>query len=242
MTGRWASPTRLTWIAASFAVTAWLATAAFLAAIYPRVPFGLPVRYVRGEPLIYQVKTPMMVMLPAIVQGALLFIFGSLVLLLLWRARPGDHNAAADGDTTRMRFAAEGIALLAAIWIGVQAFGAARLILLWQNATGTGGFGPIYTGALITAIVLSVIAAARTMKLVGRERKAQREVDPAVWRLNHLYFNPGDPALFVPTRTGVGWTLNFGRPLAIFLLGVTLTVGVGGPYLLARFVLRGLGD
>ena len=65
---RWARPTRVTWwsIIVSFAMTA--GTATYLASSYPLLPLGLPVRYVRGLPFIYQLKTPLMVMLPAIVQ------------------------------------------------------------------------------------------------------------------------------------------------------------------------------
>ena len=51
--------------------------------------------------------------------------------------------------------------------------------------------------------------------------------DPAAWRFMHLDYNPADPALFVATRQGSGWTLNFGRPLAIALIATLLTVGVG---------------
>jgi hypothetical protein len=58
-----------------------------------------------------------------------------------------------------------------------------------------------------------------------------------MWRLTHLYFNPQNPALFVPSRRGAGWTLNFGRPLAIVLIAAVLTAGIGGPFLLARTVL-----
>jgi hypothetical protein len=45
----------------------------------------------------------------------------------------------------------------------------------------------------------------------------------------------------VPTRRGIGWTLNFGRPMAIALMGVLLVIGIGGPYYVARLILR-LGD
>ena len=204
MISRWAAPTRLTWIAAAFALCAWMMTTAFLAVIYPRLPFGLPVRYVDNVPLIYQVKTPSMVMLPSMVQAALMVVFGAIVLLLLWRR----DEAVADverNDTRRLRQAAEGIAVMAAIWIAVQAIGAVQLILLWMR--GSGDFGSIYSGAIVAAVALSIACAARTVKLVGRE---------------HLR-----PAI---------------SPLAIVLLIVSLTVGMGGPYLLARFILRGLGD
>lgn len=239
MMRRWAAPTSSTWFAIVLALAAWLTTTVFLGAIYPRLPFGLPVRYEGGAPLIYQVKTPAMVMLPAIVQGALVVIFGALVLLLLWRAHTGTADAAADSDARRMRLAAEGVALLGAIWIGIQALGAVRLVLLWLR--GEGGFGRVYSLAIVAAIGASIYLVVRTMKLVGRERRSTAPIDPAVWRMQHLYFNPRDPALFVPTRKGAGFTLNFGRPVAIVILTATLAIGVGAPYLVARYVLRGFG-
>jgi uncharacterized membrane protein len=232
----------VTWWAIIVSVAMTAGTAAYLASTYSLLPMGLPVRYVQGLPFIYQLKTPLMVMLPATVQLGLLTVFGALMSLLLWRARPALAGGVDDitGDTTRMCIAAEGIALLAAVWISVQALGAVRLIALWQG--GAGGYGELYTLAMITAVVASVVITARTMKLVGRDRPTVLSVDPGLWRLRQLYFNPADPALFVRTRTGAGWTLNFGRPVAIFLLAATLIVGIGGPYILARYVLRGLGD
>lgn len=34
------------------------------------------------------------------------------------------------------------------------------------------------------------------------------------WKAGLFYFNPDDPAIFVETRMGVGWTLNFGNTTA----------------------------
>jgi uncharacterized membrane protein len=266
MSRRWARPTRITWWAAAFAVLTTAGTAGYLAANYSSLPHGVPVRYEHGLPAIFQMKTPLMVALPAIVQLGLLAVFGAVVMLLLWRARPpalpalsdsdfdgvegsdsdlqgvegADTAGIPDGDGARMRLAAEGIALLAAVWVAVQAFGAVRLVVLWRlDATS---YGEAYWLMLATAIVASTVIGARTMKLVGDRRPPTQPVDPAMWRLTSLYFNPGDPALFVPTRTGAGWTLNFGRPMAIVLLVGTLIAGIGGPYVLARYVLRGFGS
>nr|WP_220376789.1 DUF5808 domain-containing protein [Paenibacillus taihuensis] len=36
-----------------------------------------------------------------------------------------------------------------------------------------------------------------------------------------FYYNPQDPALLVPKRHGIGWTVNFGRPLGwVIFLGI----------------------
>jgi uncharacterized membrane protein len=242
MKTRWAAPTRTTWWALGLAFATTVGTATYLASIYGTLPIGVPVRYIRGLPAIYQLKSPMLVGLPAVIQVGLLVLFGGVIMLLLWRARAtvAGSDSSADADSIRMRLAAEGIALLAMVWIGVQALGAARLITLWR--AGSGGFGRVYSLAMVAAIVVSIAIAYRTMKLVGSQRRSAARDDPAVWWLRSLYFNPRDPALFVASRRGVGWTLNFGRPLAIALLLVILLLGVGGPYYFVRYVLLAFSD
>jgi len=37
-------------------------------------------------------------------------------------------------------------------------------------------------------------------------------------------------------RSGVGWTLNFGRPQAIVFLLVSLAFGIGGPLFILRLL------
>ena len=257
MTQRWLLPTSRTLISACWAVGITLATFTYLALIYDSLPSGLPVRYLQGEPVFFQRKTPTVVMLPALVQVALLLVFGALAMLLLWRAPkvPGTRSTqflppkvpgtcstqflpasdSEDADANRMRVAVESVAMLGAVWITVQAIGAARLAVVWQG--GQRGFGRIYNITLLVSLIISAVIVRRTMKTLREEGAQSAETDPAVWRLTHLYFNPQDPALFVPTRRGVGWTLNFGRPLAIVLIAAILAFGVGGPFLLARSVL-----
>lgn len=52
---------------------------------------------------------------------------------------------------------------------------------------------------------------------VTHNGKAVNRDDDKYWKLGVFYFNPGDPALFLEKRFGVGWTINLGRPLAIFI-------------------------
>jgi uncharacterized membrane protein len=222
-------------VAACWVVGITLATASYLALAYATLPAQLPVRYLRGVPVFFQLKTPVVVMLPSLVQTALLLTFGAIGLLLLWRARADSQREVDEVDEGRMRLAVQGVALLGAVWITVQAIGAARLVAVWQG--GSASFGRIYNGAVLISVVISIGVVWWTMRVVRQEGPNTAAVDPSVWRLTNLYFNPQDPSLFVPTRRGVGWTLNFGRPLAIGLIAGVLTLGIGGPFLLARAVL-----
>ena len=42
------------------------------------------------------------------------------------------------------------------------------------------------------------------------------------WKWGLVYFNRGDPAIFVESRTGVGYTLNFGNVWSWVFLGVII--------------------
>ena len=49
--------------------------------------------------------------------------------------------------------------------------------------------------------------------------------DDQYWSAGIFYNNPDDPALFVPKRFGLGWTLNFGHPQAkLVLIGVLVVI------------------
>lgn len=43
------------------------------------------------------------------------------------------------------------------------------------------------------------------------------------WKLGQIYFNRNDPALFVEKRFGIGWTMNFGRPI-VWLIAILILV------------------
>src|SRR6266705_6254170 len=47
--------------------------------------------------------------------------------------------------------------------------------------------------------------------------------DDRYWYAGFFYNNPDDPAVFVPKRYGLGWTLNFGHPQAkLVLIGLLM--------------------
>ncbi len=49
--------------------------------------------------------------------------------------------------------------------------------------------------------------------------------DDSRWVLGMFYFNPSDPSIFVEKRSGIGQTLNFGRPAAwIVIAGIVIFI------------------
>ena len=54
-----------------------------------------------------------------------------------------------------------------------------------------------------------------------------------------FYFNPDDPAVWVPKRFGIGYTLNFARPAAWIVLAAVIGM-IAGPIALAMGTLLSL--
>lgn len=55
--------------------------------------------------------------------------------------------------------------------------------------------------------------------------------DDRFWKLGMLYCNPNDASLFLPQRSGIGWTVNWGRPavwamVAMFVLLVAVFIAI----------------
>ena len=111
----------------------------------------------------------------------------------------------------------------------------ASLVWLWQWWQGT--LGDAYLASLAVAIVLSVIVGIRAAVNMRHGRPAARQTEDVHWRMKSLYVNPQDPALFVPLRNGVGWTLNFGRPRAVMFLLLFVAFGICIPIILLRLLL-----
>jgi uncharacterized membrane protein len=226
-------PAVVTAVAAALTLASITATAAFAIGRYPAIPLLLPVHFRGGRVDVVMLKSYGLVLLPVWTQLILALVIGSVAALLLYRARAGGAEDAT--HRLRMLHSAEAMSLLGFVWIGFQFITEAALIDVWIRTRP--GMGRFYYIALVTCVVLSVVVAARTALQIGRPA-APRGEDHGLWRFKALYFNPADPALFVPARYGYGLTLNFGRPLAIALMLGVLLAGLGGPFLLARFLLR----
>ncbi len=226
-------PTPPTRLAALTATLALASTTAFLLARYPALPDILPVRFGRGGfPIGWQYRTISRVLMPVYVQMALMIVLGAVAALVL--SRPHGEQDLDAPDVRTATAAAEAIALIATVWVFFQSYAAIALVAMWR--AGRAGLGPMYTVLEVTGVVLSAVIFARAQMLFGTP--GPRPFVAEHWRFGQLYRNPLDPALFVPTRDGRRWTLNFGRPVAAALMGVILGVGIIGPAAILGLLLR----
>ena len=211
-----------------------LASAGFLMAHYASLPWLLPVAFkANGIPSGWQYRTPVRVLLPVFVQLALAVTLGGIGALLLSRPHAADEPNAPDVRAAAV--AAEAVILIALIWVAFQAYAAWALVGMWT--TERAGLGVVYTYMEITGAVLSAVVFVRANIRLGRPMA--RPFVAEHWRFGQLYNNAADPALFVPTRDGRRWTLNFGRPVTAALLGVIIVLGIIGPTVILAVLLRG---
>ena len=80
------------------------------------------------------------------------------------------------------------------------------------------------TGVVAAIVVVAMLIAAGSLILNAaygqsgsRAFRMQRSAallvdDDAYWKLGLFYYNPGDASLFLPQRSGFGWTVNWARP------------------------------
>jgi uncharacterized membrane protein len=209
------------------------ATAMFVMARYASLPWLLPVHFrSNGAPNGWQYRTPARVLLPVFVQIVLALLFGGISALLLSR-RHGDLDADAP-DVKAAGVAAEAVALIALVWVAFQAYAALALVSMW--ASGRSGLGAGYGYFEVAGAAATLLVAVRAHVRLGRP--LPRPFVAEHWRYGQLYRNAADPALFVPTRDGRRWTLNFGRPVAAALLALILAVGIVAPTVILGLLLR----
>jgi uncharacterized membrane protein len=187
------------------------ATATYLQDAYQRIPLLVPVKFEDGSPLQFAFKSPGLIYLPVAMQVGLGLVFLAIVLLLV--RRPERNERGGGLPEGGARHAAEGIALIALVWIAFQGANAWRLAALYRRTFDTAI--EIYELSLITAITATVVIAVRAILKV-------REVEAEM----------GSP-LTIPVVAG-------SHGLAAAALAVALGAGIAGPIYLVATVLGGL--
>jgi uncharacterized membrane protein len=151
------------------------------------------------------------------------------------RGRAGESdelNARRADATRRLTAALLGKLALAVVllngWISVMSW--------WLPDAGVAGL----LGVVVFLAILIAVLAAFTVRLRAATRTrvddatstADAPDDDRYWKGGLIYLNPEDPAVFVPKRFGVGWTINLASPGGIGI-GIVLVLIVLGAITLA---------
>jgi uncharacterized membrane protein len=139
--------------------------------------------------------------LPFLILGLPAFVWG--LLLLVGRAFVGTEQ---DPDGRKSAAMAPLRGLLPAGFM---------VLLLSVTAIPRYGLGVLWVtlGGFVALLVLGVALMVRTMKREGLEGPNAEH-----YRWGLFYMNPDDPAIWVPKRLGLGWTLNFAHAASWWML------------------------
>lgn len=172
------------------------AAALWLHAHYDELPARIPVHWnASGQANGFVLRTPMGAGFPLILGAAL-----CLLMALVERAMSSAEPSPLRDATLRLFLGIEYFIALLSCGVLAAMASNGRLIT------------PVLLGSF--ALVLALVIFTAT-SLRGLPREPVR--NPEAWRAGFFYYDPADPALFVPKRYGLGYTFNFGRPSAIIL-------------------------
>lgn len=91
------------------------------------------------------------------------------------------------------------------------------------------GIGAILVGCIVLSFTTGQ-GGSRVKTVLGKQDKVINRDDDRHWKLGQFYFNPDDPAIWIEKRFGVGWTINFARPLGwgslLAILGLALLLPI----------------
>ncbi|MFZ3591126.1 DUF1648 domain-containing protein [Bacillus sp. DJP31] len=90
-------------------------------------------------------------------------------------------------------------------------------------------------GVTIYSIVLSFTTGqggSRLKTQAGKNGNVIDRDDDKYWKFGQVYFNKNDPSLFLEKRFGIGWTINYARPVALLILLGIVLLAISLPMLL----------
>ncbi|MBM7568009.1 DUF5808 domain-containing protein [Paenibacillus sacheonensis] len=137
------------------------------------------------------------------------------------QAKPGGSSDSGTSENKQRRFRYVNSVFLYGLSLLLTAFFSyiqATMLYGWPTKALS-----IVTIAVMALIVLGVIGLIVTVRRLGlREGSAQ---DEEHWLAGGgVYYNPSDPAIFVPKKLGIGWTVNFGRPMGWVVIATLILI------------------
>jgi uncharacterized membrane protein len=183
----------------------------YLAENWSRIPERFPVHWgIDGQPDAIAARTPQVVFAPLIL-CAVINAWIIVLALVIWY---GSRRSAYRTGTIQLLVIAEAVMTVIASLIAIAP--------VWH--LGASVFAPVILGLIAGLVGLAIWRAGQ----INAERTAaDDQTDPGCWHGGFVYFDPKDPAIAVPKRSGFGFTLNLARPGAWLLaVGSAITIAV----------------
>lgn len=199
---------------------------------YDRFPDQLIMQYdLQGNPTSIIEKTHLTVLWPAVIQCFLISVF-ALCYYIILRSKQQIDAADPEGSLKRniifrRRWSAF-VLVLGFLITGLFYFMQLSMLYEFSPAFMLGVSLGVVGIILVASLVLSVTTGQGGSRLAhGGDSapggKANTDHDQ-YWKLGIFYFNRHDPAMFVEKRFGIGWTVNFARPIGWILLAAVVAI------------------
>lgn len=231
------------WVAACGPFLVLAACAAYLRANWQQIPLRFPVHWgLNGIPDRWSARTWTGVYLPLLTAAAILLPLTAVLHGVTHWVRPIHASGAAGARESRFRGTSALVLLAAEYFVALLTSWVALHPLI--QSSGFGGIAvPLILLLTLLVVVIPVIALVR-LGQGGTRVPSSTDSKPATappigdrtddrhWLLGVIYFNRDDPAVLVEKRFGIGYTLNFARPVSWTVIAMLVLL----PLALVRFL------
>lgn len=206
-------------------------TAAVVAVGYGSMPDAVPMHVdVSGNVTDMAPKSPMVAAFPVALEVFLAAVFAFCHWMVLRSKKGLEPVRPASSSWAYGMFAYAQTAFLLVMGLACTAACGLGMALAMIGIVSMGVAVAVIIGVALLCVVGDLIVGVKYGQSGSRVFRMEASDtllsdDDRFWKLGMLYCNPDDASLFLPKRSGIGWTVNWGRP-AVWALVVALVLFV----------------
>jgi uncharacterized membrane protein len=206
-------------------------TAAVVAVGYGFMPDAVPMHVdVSGNVTDMAPKSPMVAAFPVALEVFLAAVFAFCHWMVLRSKKGLEPGRPASSSWAYGMFAYAQTAFLLVMGLACTAACGLGMALAMIGIVSMGVAVAVIIGVALLCVVGDLIVGVKYGQSGSRVFRMEASDtllsdDDRFWKLGMLYCNPDDASLFLPQRSGIGWTVNWGRP-AVWALVVALVLFV----------------
>lgn len=206
-------------------------TAAVVAVGYGSMPDAVPMHVdVSGNVTDMAPKSPMVAAFPVALEVFLAAVFAFCHWMVLRSKKGLEPGRPASSSWAYGMFAYAKTAFLLVMGLACTAACGLGMALAMIGIVSMGVAVAVIIGVALLCVVGDLIVGVKYGQSGSRVFRMEASDtllsdDDRFWKLGMLYCNPDDASLFLPQRSGIGWTVNWGRP-AVWALVVALVLFV----------------